>query len=364
MVGDWSADIPEWVPEYVRHYIAHTEFGAPIRQLARAANVHASTVMRQVRRMESRRDDPLVDGAVRRLAGTKQLGQTPFHKDVQQMNHPSVLEFKGLPDQAQVEREGKRLLNRMARPGAMLAVARDMEMGVVIEEDAEGIAQRTAVVDRTFAEAIALKEWIQCDDPEGRIVRYTISPQGRSALKKFMGAGQIGFAVAPAQFDHCDPAAPGNDIRLRHMRTVMADSPLAGLSRRRDKSGKPFLARDLVAAGERLREDFELAQAGPKTTQNWESFLTAGITGHAPSDSRNQSGSAAAQERVSAALSDLGPGLGDVALRCCCYLEGMESLEKRMDWSARSGKIVLRIALQRLKRHYHETQGKYGPMIG
>ena len=35
-----------------------------------------------------------------------------------------------------------------------------------------------------------------------------------------------------------------------------------------------------------------------------------------------------------------------------------------MGWSARSGKIALRIALQRLKRHYAETQGRFGPMIG
>jgi len=72
----------------------------------------------------------------------------------------------------------------------------------------------------------------------------------------------------------------------------------------------------------------------------------------------------AARERVSEALRDLGPGLGDIALRCCCYLEGMEAAEKRMGWSARSGKIVLRIALQRLKRHYEERDGTLSPMIG
>ena len=68
--------------------------------------------------------------------------------------------------------------------------------------------------------------------------------------------------------------------------------------------------------------------------------------------------------RVRAALSDLGPGLGDIVLQCCCFLEGLEITEKSMGWSARSGKIVLRIALERLQRHYEKTGGKFGPLIG
>jgi len=52
-----------------------------------------------------------------------------------------------------------------------------------------------------------------------------------------------------------------------------------------------------------------------------------------------------------------------VALRCCCYLEGLETAEKKMGWSARSGKIVLRIALHRLKRHY-ERLGRDAGLIG
>ena len=75
------------------------------------------------------------------------------------------------------------------------------------------------------------------------------------------------------------------------------------------------------------------------------------------------SGPEAARTRVGAALSDLGPGVGDVALRVCCFLEGMEQAEKRMGWSARSGKIVLKIALQRLARHYREIAGPTG-LIG
>ena len=58
------------------------------------------------------------------------------------------------------------------------------------------------------------------------------------------------------------------------------------------------------------------------------------------------------RDRVSAVLRDLGPGLGDVALRVCCFLEGLETAERRMGWSARSGKVVLKIALQRLAEHY------------
>ena len=136
------------------------------------------------------------------------------------------------------------------------------------------------------------------------------------------------------------------------------------LARRRDRNGQPFLSDDLVRCGERLREDFELAQMEPGVAQNWTKFLTAGVDDSAKGPQAKGYGPAAARSRVVGALRELGPGLSDVALRCCCYLEGLESAEKRMGWSARSGKIVLRIALQRLKRHYDETLTPESQMIG
>ncbi len=169
------------------------------------------------------------------------------------------------------------------------------------------------------------------------------------------------MAEAQAAFKPAgDRSSATHQPRVRYSTT---ESPLIALARRRDRDGKPFLDETLVSAGERLREDFELAQIGPQVTQNWDHFLTGGGRGEFSSDTPAGLGASGARDRVARALSDLGPGLSDVALRCCCYLEGLELAEKRMGWSARSGKIVLRIALQRLKRHY-EDQTERDRMIG
>jgi hypothetical protein len=110
--------------------------------------------------------------------------------------------------------------------------------------------------------------------------------------------------------------------------------------------------------GERLREDFEMAALTERADTPWDQFLTDadGMSGLSPA-------SKAARTRVMGALRDLGPGLGEAALHCCCYLEGLEKIEQRFGWSARSGKVVLRIALQRLRLHY-DALGEAGAMIG
>ena len=88
----------------------------------------------------------------------------------------------------------------------------------------------------------------------------------------------------------------------------------------------------------------------------------------AANDGRNNctsgGGAESARNRVAAALRELGPGMGDMCLRVCCFLEGIELTERRLGWSARSGKIVLRLALMRLERHYRETYGSGAPLIG
>lgn len=359
--------VPEWVPDGAKRYLAHTETGHAIRDLARSASCHASTVLRQIRRMESRRDDPLVDAALVSLArehfgaegGKDSEGRTKTAKDRIIMSVSAFAPTKP-PSNATLEREAARVLRRLCETGAVLAVAEDMEKSVVVRDDAAG-STRTAVVDSAIAQAMALKDWIACANP-GRISRYRITPAGRAALSQLLAgqenrvrsARETGFAEAQAGFDMT--GAEPEDVsggRSRRQRYSVAESPLTALSRRRDKDGKTFLSEALVRAGERLREDFELAQMGPRVTQDWEHFLTSGCRSTERGEGSAGGRSGAARERVERALRELGPGLSDVALRCCCFLEGLEIAEKRMGWSARSGKIVLRIALQRLERHYN-----------
>ncbi|MEL6206956.1 MAG: DUF6456 domain-containing protein [Pseudomonadota bacterium] len=367
-----SGDLPGWVPEAARHYLLHTEEGLSIRAVARHEGCHASTILRQIRRFESRRDDPLVDAALAWL-GQVRRGDTAaasFETSMETGTMSAPLRARAFTcDEDTVEREARRVLRRLAEPGAFLAVAPDLDKAAVLRESGQGGSTRTAVVDRTIAQAFALKEWILCDKP-GKVARYRITPAGRAALKRLLSddtARRQGLSEAAAPFadQHRDwgERAVDEDGTRRRVRYNMAESPITALSRRRDKDGKPFLDARLVAAAERFREDFELAQMGPRVTQNWERFLSGGgQSGFGANDPLR--GPEGARSRVAAALRDLGPGLGDTALRVCCYLEGLEATEKRMGWSARSGKIVLRIALQRLARHYDETYGPGGGLIG
>ena len=367
----------DWLPETAQLYLAHVVEGRSIRALARETGCHPSTILRRVRAYENRRDDPLVDEALEAFSGgaaADPSARSKICKDndtrregTLQMSAPIRSLRPDAADLGTVEREARRILRRLSEVGAVLAVAPDMDKAAVLKG-----TNRIAVVDRAIAQAFAVNDWIAVQKA-GRVTLYDITAAGRSALKRMLAEDQevrgSGFAEAQDAFGaqhrfwgerHVMETGEDGPKRMRYN---LAESPLTALARRRDKDGTAFLGADLIAAGERLREDFELAQLGPRVAQNWDRFLTGAERGGF-AVSGDAGGSSKARDRVAAALRDLGLGLGDVALRCCCYLEGLEAAERRMGWSARSGKIVLRIALQRLKLHYEETHGGMSPMIG
>lgn len=364
-----SYDLPCDAPTL--HYLAHIEGGISLRELARQSGVHPSTVLRQIRRIEAKRDDPLIDAHLidlgRLWAQKSNIGKTSMT-----LTKSDTDTAKPQKSQAQAQDEMLRVLRRLCEKGAFLAVTPELEKAVIMKQSECGEQKRLAVLDRYLAQNLVARDFVE-RTKAGRIMCYAITDAGRAALRRMLSEAQdpiaTGFAEAPTPFGEQHRTWGHRDIKEdgarkpRRVRVNLSESPLTMLARKKGKDGKPFLSRELVDAGERLREDFELAQLGPRVTQNWERFITGSDRGNFGSGGLG--GSSAAQERLSAALSDLGSGLADIVMRCCCFLEGMETAEKRMGWSARSGKIVLRIALQRLRIHYDELEQQgYSRKIG
>lgn len=131
--------------------------------------------------------------------------------------------------------------------------------------------------------------------------------------------------------------------RRRTVTVNAAESPLGWLA-----------ARGLVdarqnEAGERLRADYEMAALGPRVTMRWD---VAPIGGGGSQGLDPTAAQIAAKRRFDAALTALGGGLKDVAWRVICAGEGLPAAEKGLGWPARSGRLVLTLALDRLADHY------------
>ena len=132
------------------------------------------------------------------------------------------------------------------------------------------------------------------------------------------------------------------------------ESPLSWLRRRKDKDGTPMISAAEFEAGERLRADFTFGQLMPSTTARW-SPVGAGdgrprSAGNTAADLTDNA--LAARERVQRALEAVGPELSGILVDVCCFLKGVEEIEKTRGWPVRSAKLVLRLALAALARHY------------
>ncbi len=328
-----SGALPDWVPEIAVTYLSHTTLGIPLRQIARQKGVHASTVLRQVRKCEQRRDDPLVDQALDAVAQEIQPTST---ENINMANAPTT------------NSEAKRVLRHLSEAGTYLLASKQMPKAAVFKEQNGKDPRKVATVEGHIAHRFALQEWIS-GKQIGAVGRYKITNVGRAALRRMLAEGNS-FSDQHKEFGERDVSV-SDDGEIRRVRYNIAESPLSLLGRKRGADGSAFLTAAQIAAGERLREEFELAHMGPRVAQNWDRFLTSASTGGFSGNSPAE-GPGAARERVSKALSALGPGLADIAFRVCCFLDGLEKAEKRLGWSARSGKVVLRIALQRLAQHY------------
>jgi hypothetical protein len=106
-----------------------------------------------------------------------------------------------------------------------------------------------------------------------------------------------------------------------------------------------------VAAGERLRRDFEVGNLQPRVTANWSASVNTGRRADAGLADLTEA-ALAARLRFDRAMQAVGPEFSGILIDVCCFLKGLETVERERQWPARSAKLVLRLALQSLARHY------------
>ena len=160
---------------------------------------------------------------------------------------------------------------------------------------------------------------------------------------------------AAAAKTHIDPRPlverrvhePGEGRRTNRTVTLnLAESPLSWLHSRGHLTDRQLLA------GEKLRGDYEAAAMGPQVTMRWENVPECRRKRSAPSGLNRTERMLSAKARFDGALAALGPDLADIAWRVICAGETMPVAEREMAWPVRSGKLVLRIALDRLAGFY------------
>ena len=139
----------------------------------------------------------------------------------------------------------------------------------------------------------------------------------------------------------------GSGKRAKRTVTVnLAESPLSWLHARGHLDDRLF------DAGERLRADYERAMLAPGVTMRWDPVRLDGGGGDGMTPTERQ---LTAKARFDGAMAEAGSGLSDVLWRVVCGCESLPEAEKGLGWPVRSGKLVLKLALDRVADFYRIT---------
>ena len=185
-----------WLDKAAFHYDAHVHLGLSIRALARKSAGHASTILRQIRRIEALQSDPQVKAALAQLKSTRGEGADPatscqpgqsLNKDVMHLLEPK---------------------------NAVLVMSENVEMAGIFLISSEYAPQKLGLVPRARAQ-VAAQEANQV---------FGLPPDG--ARHAHVQAVQ----VLPARRGALAGRAVGGQVRRRHGAQLAVAPPAARLA--------------------------------------------------------------------------------------------------------------------------------------
>lgn len=226
--------------------------------------------------------------------------------------------------------------------------------------------------------------WLRCLARQGAVLKpcgkggYAVYPAGdrrrrplarldRTQLRAALASGllvETGAAIVLAQ-GGCAAlrreSGEGADFQAQHREMapqhILADNgqlQRVSVNRREGALGRWADHLDAVerAAGERFCADHARSSMHQHTTRNWSPAASARQKGWRGGPEAASLAAIAAKDRVMDALAAVGCGMDGLLLAVCIREESVAAVERRFGWAQRSGKTVLKLALQQLARHY------------
>ncbi|CAN7547544.1 DUF6456 domain-containing protein [Phyllobacterium sp. LjRoot231] len=235
-----------------------------------------------------------------------------------------------------VDKEIARLLRFIAKGAAAIVEAQNPEK-LMLESGAHGtISTERNVVKFVLSQDLATLN-------KGRL---SIGDAGRAWLRR-LECSDDPYAGQHRRETMIVIADESGSMRVR---SNDGESPLAMLRKRKDGTGQPLIGDEAFKAGERLRSDFTIGNLMPSIGVNWD---VTGSGSRANGVLEITDAALAARQRVERALDAVGPELSGVLIDVCCFLKGLEMVERERQWPVRSAKLILKTALAVLDRHYH-----------
>lgn len=295
-------------PQAMEAYIRHTIDGQSMREVSRMFDTHASTILRQIRRVEDMREWEEWDEIIIEI-GDKWDRNIGFSRAI-------LFDVLGVNELEAIQ-ELQRCIPTLSKPGAVIALTKDAMAGIICEQE---IVRR---VERRTALAWFAVGWLEAAQNGSRFRRYKLTDLARTEIpEERLSAAE----VEPMVQSLSEPAS----IRSKTYIGKNWDSePLHRLSVLSRRKGSQVGPAELDTAGEL----FELMRQ-------------AKIDG--PGSARVD------------LLCTIQKKLGDEMFNLLYdYLHagrGFEDLEKQYNWAARSAKIVMAIALKQVT-HFKLLEG-------